>query len=348
VTRPLPHSREADVAANREARLSARQFIGLWYSALWRLLAGLPLAVGGAALAWQVPLPSQAVGNFMFMAIGVGLVGYGTYLSWRAFSFVADAITRTVTYVTAPIDSQVKTSSKGAKTYYMVVGPVRTQIYRRSTFEALPVGVNCHVYYTPGSKHLLSLEPATVDEPHPSLRFGGDPLHAWDRLRWTWIVPAVAVFGLAVGAHGAISAHPAHWGTISGRIVEYHETRGKGASHYFSIDKSSQEYDLGSLLGVSPPAPALDAYIGDAVDLYVNSDVPADVLAMRLRETLYAADLYSHPEHELEGMIWSGALIALVSAAVLAVFARVTFYRRQHPEAAMTDIEKRSRDAMRM
>ena len=97
MTRPLPHSREADVAANREARLSARQFIGLWYSALWRLLAGLPLAVGGAALAWQVPLPSQAVGNFMFMAIGVGLVGYGTYLSWRAFSFVADAITRTVT-----------------------------------------------------------------------------------------------------------------------------------------------------------------------------------------------------------------------------------------------------------
>jgi hypothetical protein len=348
VIRQLPHSREADVAANREARLSARQFVGLWYSGLWRVLTGLPMAVGGAALAWQVPFPSQARTSFIFMAIGVSLVGYGTYLSWRAFSFVGDAITRNVTYVTAAIDSQVKTSSKGAKTYYMVVGPVRTQIYRRSTFEALPVGVNCHVYYTPGSKHLLSLEPATADEPHPSLRFGGDPLHAWDRLRWTWFVPAMAVFGLAVGAHVMISAHPAHWETVSGRLVEYHETHGKGASRYFSIDSSSQEYNLSSLDGASTPAPALDAYVGDQVDLYVNSDDSADVLAIRLRETLYTADLYLHPEHQFEGTIWSGALIAVVSAAVLAIFTRVTLYRRKHPEAAMTDIEKRSRDAMRM
>jgi hypothetical protein len=180
------------------------------------------------------------------------------------------------------------------------------------------------------------------------LRFGGDPLHAWDRLRWTWFVPAMAVFGLAVGAHAIISAHPAHWGTISGRLVEYHETHGKGASRYFSIDTSSQEYNLSSLDTASSPAPALESYIGDPVDLYVNSDDSADVLAMRLRETLYAADLYIHPEHQFEGMIWSGAVIALVSAAVLAVFARVTSYRRKHPEEAMTDIEKRSHDAMRM
>lgn len=348
MTRPLPHSREADVAANREARLSARQTFGVWYSGLWRLLVGLPMAVFGAASSWQVPFPSQAVGNFMFTAIGVALMGYGIYLSWRAFSFVGDAITRKVSYVTAEVRSQMKTSSKGAKTYYMVVGPVRTQIYRKKTFDALPVGVDCHVYYTPGSKHLLSLEPATADEPHPSLQFGGDALHAWDRLRWTWFVPAVAVFGLAVGAHTMISAHPAHWGAISGRIVEYHETHGKGATGYFSIDSSSQEYNLSSLRGASPPAPALDSFIGDPVDLYVNSDDPADVLAMRLRETLYAADLYIHPEHESEGVIWSGAVIALMSAGVVAVFARVTFYRRENPEATMTDIEKRSRDATRM
>jgi hypothetical protein len=328
--------------------LSGRQTIGLWYSGLWRLLVGLPIAVGGAALAWQVPLPSRAFANFVFMGVGVGLGGYGTYLSWRAFSLVGDAITRKVSYVTAGIDSQVKTSSKGAKTYYMVVGPVRTQIYRRSTFEALPVGVNCHVYYTPGSKHLLSLEPATADEPHPSLHFGGDPLHAWDRLRWTWFVPAMAVFGLAVGAHAMVTAHPAHWETISGRLVEYHETHGKGASRYFSIDTSSQEYNLSSLDGASLSAPALDSYIGDPVDLYVNSEDSADVLALRLRETLYTADLYLHPDHEFWGIIWSGAWIAFVSAAVLGGFAWWTAYRRNHPEEALTDIEKRSHDAMRM
>jgi hypothetical protein len=345
---PLPHSREADVAANREARFSARQTFGLWYSGLWRLLAGLPMAVGGAALAWVVPFPSRGFTNFMFMAIGVGLVGYGTYLSWRAFSFAGDAITRNVTYTTAAISGDVKTSSKGAKTYYMVVGPVRTQIYRKKTFEELPVGVKCHVYYATGSLHLLSLELATADEPHPALRFGGDPQHAWDRLRWSWFVAAMSVFGLAVGVHAMTTAHPAHWGTISGRIIEYHETHGKGASRYFSIDSSSEEYNLSSIDGASSPAPALDSYIGDPVDLYVNSEDSTDVLALRLRETLYTADLYLHPDHQFWGIIWSGASIAVVSAAVLAVLAWWVADRRKHPEEAMTDIEKRSHDAMRM
>lgn len=327
--------------------MTGGQVLGLWYSGLWRLLVGFPLAAIAGAVGWGLPAPGAPVTNFFLMAAGIGFLGYGTYLSWRGFSFLGDAITRNVSYLTARLDGDVETSSKGAKTYFMVVGPVRTPI-RRKTFDALPVGERCHAYYTAGSLHLLSLEPATADEPHPSLRFGGDPLHAWDRIRWSVIVTAVAVFGFAVGAHSMISAHSAHWDTISGRIIEYHETTGKGASRYFSIDSSSQEYNLRSLDGASPPAPALDSYIGDSVDLYVSSDDSADVLAMRLRETLYAADLYLHPEHEFEGMIWSGALIAVISAAVLAIVAWVTLNRRKHPEAAMTDIEKRSHDAMRM
>jgi hypothetical protein len=349
VSDSLPHSREADVASNREARISARQLLGLWYSGLWRLIVGLPIAVIAAAVAWQVPLPSIAVANFFFMAIGIGLAGYGSYLLWRAFSFLGDAITRRVTYVTGPLDSQVKTSSKGAKSYFMSVGPVKAQIYRKNTFEALPVGLDCHVYYTAGSMHLLSIEPATAGEPHPSLlHFDGDPAHAWDRLRLSVLIPAVAVFGFAVGAHNIISAHPAHWATISGHIIEYHETHGKGAARYFSIDSSSQEYNLSSLENASPPAPPLDGYIGDSVDLYVNSDSGADILAMRLRETLYRADLYLYPEHQFWGMIWSGAWIAVLSAAVLAVLVWWTRYRRRNPAAAMTDIERRSHDAMHM
>jgi hypothetical protein len=345
----LPHSRETDVAANREARITARQLLGLWYSGLWRLIVGLPVTIGGAAIAWVVPFPTKSLLNFFFMALGVGVVGYGSYLSWRAISFLGDAITRRVTYVTGRLHSQVVTSSKGAKTYFMSVGPVKAQLWRKKTFEALPVGLDCHVYYTAGSVHLLTIEPATAGEPHPSLlSFGGDPFHAWDRLRWSWLVPAVAVFGLAAGTHAMISAHPAHWGTISGRIIEYHETHGKSASFYFSIDSSSQEYNLNSLEGASPPAPALDTYIGDPVDLYVNSDDPNDVLAMRLRETLYTADLYLYPDHQFWGMIWSGAPVALVSAAVLAVFAWQIAYRRKHPAREMTDIEKQSHAAMRM
>jgi hypothetical protein len=348
VSVPLPRSREADVAANREARLTGRQVVGLWYSGLWRLLVGFPLAVIAGAVAWQVPFPSQSVPSFLLMALAVGLVGYGTYLSWRAFSFIGDAITRNVTYITARLDGDVKTSSKGAKSYFMVLGPVRTQIYRKKTFDALPVGVNCHAYYTSGSLHLLSLEPATADEPHPSLRFGGDPQHAWDRLRWSWLVPAVAVFGLAVGAHAAISAHTTHWALVSGRIIEYHETHGKSTSRYFSIDASSEVYSLNTLHAASPPAPDLDSYIGDKVDLYINSDDAVEVLAMRLRETLYTSDLYLHPEHQFWGTIWSGSTIALISVAVMAVFAWGIAFNRKRPESEMTDIEKRSHAAMHM
>ena len=345
----LPHSREADVVANREAQISARQLLGLWYSGLWRLILGLPMAVGGAAVAWSVPVPSIALANFFVMALGVGFAGYGFYLSWRAVSFLGDAISRRVTYVTGRLHSQVKTSSKGAKSYYMSVGPVKAQLWRKKTFEALPVGLDCHVYYTAGSVHLLSIEPATAGEPHPSLlSFDGDPLHAWDRLRWSVLIPAAAVFGLAVGAHAMISAHPAHWGMISGHITEYHEVHGKSTSRYFSIDSSSLEYNLSSLHNASPPAPQLDGYIGDPVDLYVNLDDDSDVLAMRLRETLYAADLYLYPEHQFWGMIWSGAPIAVVSAAVLAGFAWLITYRRKHPVPEMTDIEQRAHEAMRM
>lgn len=345
----LPHSRESDIAANREARITWRQLLGLLYSGLWRLILGLPMAVGGAAVAWSVPVPSIALANFFVMALGVGFAGYGFYLSWRAVSFLGDAITRRVTYVTGLLHSQVKTSSKGAKSYYMSVGPVNAQLWRKKTFEALPVGLDCHVYYTAGSMHLLSMEPASTGEPHPSLlHFEGDPLHAWDRLRWSVLISAAAVFGLAVGAHAMISAHPAHWGMISGRITEYHESHGKSTSRYFSIDSSAQQYSLNSVYRGSPPAPELYNYVGDPVDLYVNLDDDTDVLALRLRETLYRADLYVYPEHQFWGMIWSGAPIAVVSAAVLGAFAWLIAYRRKHPVPEMTDIEKRSHEAMRM
>ncbi|HEV2035632.1 MAG TPA: hypothetical protein VGU71_15815, partial [Candidatus Dormibacteraeota bacterium] len=56
-------------------------------------------------------------------------------------------------------------------------------------------------------------------------------------------------------------------------------------------------------------------------DLYMDSDWSSYVLAMRLRGTLYAGDLYLHPEHQYWGMIYSGAPIALVSGAALVLFA---------------------------
>jgi hypothetical protein len=348
VSVPLPRSNEADVAANREARITGRQLLDLWYSGLWRLLIGLPIAGIGVAMSWGPPLPSIPVANFIVMAMGIGALGYGTYLSWRGFSFIGDAITRRVTYVTGQVGREEKIGFRGAKYYYMVVGPVKTLLYRRSTYEALPVGVDCHAYYVPGSGHLLSLEPATADEPHPALRFGGDAAHAWDRLRWSWLLVAVAIYGLGAGVYGTISAHSAHWGMISGRISEYHEVQVRSTTRYFHIESSSQQYALNSLDHASPPAPQLYDYVGDPVDLYVNADDASDVLAMRLRGTLYTSDLYIHPEHQFWGMLWSGAPIALVSAAFLALLVSGIIHLRKHPAQEMTDVEKRAHQAMHM
>ena len=302
----------------------------MWWSGLWRLIVGLPTASLGAGVTWGAPLPSIAPANFLFMAIGIGLLGCGAYLSWRGFSFVGDAITRRVTYVTGQLKGDIRTGSKGAKSYFMLVGPVRSRVWRRQTFDALPVGRVCNAYYTSGSGQLLSVEPATAGEPHPSLRFGGDSAHAWDRLRWSWLLIAVSAYGVVAGTYDTITAHPAHWGVVSGRTAEYHEVDVKSTTRYFHIDGSSQEYNLNSLDRASPPVPPLYNYVGDEVELYVNSDNQSNVLAMRLRGILFAADLYLHPEQQFWGMIWSGAPIALVSAVLLVVVIWGLAYERKH------------------
>jgi len=305
----LPFSREADVRANREARISARQQVGLWYSGLWRLLTGLPTAGIAVAVAWNP--------DFGAMLIGIGFVGAGLYLAWRGFSFLADAITGSLSYITGRITPETRTY-RGSTSYYMVVGPVKTQISRR-TYRALPAGLNCHMYYGSGSLHLLSLEPATAEEPHPSLRFGGDTAHSWDRLRWRVIVGAVAAFGLTAGAHAIATAHPAQTFLVSGPISDYQETTGKGAYRHIYLEGVSQQFSLDHLNSYSPPIPDLGSYIGSQVDLYVDADTPDQVLALRLRETLYAGDHYLHPEHQKDEMISAGSTIALLSGIVLAV-----------------------------
>src|SRR6267143_5413642 len=168
----LPHSSESDVAANREARFSGRQLLGLLNSAFWRLLFGLPLAAFGVLLAFSVT-------HWFFILVGLLALGFGAYLAWRGFSFLGDLITRNVSYVSGQLLGRI-TTYKGRDSYFMVVGQVKTQIWRKETYEALPFGQQFHAYYASGSLHLLSVEPASVAEPHPSLCFGGDASHAWD------------------------------------------------------------------------------------------------------------------------------------------------------------------------
>jgi hypothetical protein len=329
-SRPLPHSRPSDVAANRDARITGRQLLALLYSGTWRIVLGLPIAAIGVALAWAAPSSvgdagsSGAFGAIVFLLMGLGLLGLGAYVSWRGFSFLGDAVTRNVSYVTGRIDGETR-RYRGSTTRYMVIGPSKTRISRK-TYDALAMGRACHAYYASGSFHLLSLEPETEAEPHPALRFGGDAAHAWDRVRWPWLVGAVAAFGLAAGVNGVIMAHSMQTSTVSGSISSYRETHGRSASIYLSIEGDQTEYYLNQLDGI----PQLYSDTGQHVDLYINTDTVDKVVALRLGQTLYSADFYRHPEHQYWAMAGSGIAIFLLSGLTLAVMVWWKYWSRRH------------------
>ncbi|HEV2032808.1 MAG TPA: hypothetical protein VGU71_01200 [Candidatus Dormibacteraeota bacterium] len=345
----LPHSIETDIAVNRDARISGRQLLALVYSGLWRLVFGLPTAAVAAFLTWAAPRnapPLDGLGLFTLMAVGLVLLGLGAYVSWRGFSFLGDALTGKVSYVTGRVQRRFR-EYRGSKSYYMVIGPVWTRILLKKTYDALPGGLECFAYYAPGSLHLLSIEPATAAEPHPSLTFGGDAAHAWDRLRWPWMIAAVAAFGLAAGVNDVVIAHPAQTSVVSGTIGEYYVTGGRSQSRYLLLSGSTTEYRVNSLDSASPrPLPALYGYAGVTVDLYVSTDSGNTVLALRMGQTFYKSDLYLHPEHQYWAMMVAGVAIAGLSAPTFAWFVFWIYWQRTHPLPVLTDVQQRAREAL--
>src|SRR5258708_12310157 len=89
--------------------------------------------------------------------------------------------------------------------------------------------------------------PGTEGGPQADLSFGGDAAHAWDRLRWKWLVGAVAVFGLVAGSNGVVIAHPAQMSTVSGSISAYQEIYGKSTSRYLYLEGDQTQYSLNHL-----------------------------------------------------------------------------------------------------
>jgi hypothetical protein len=135
-------------------------------------------------------------------------------MSWRGVCFLVDAITRQVAIVTARVDRDITYSSRSGNFYYMVVGPVKTWIAPKA-FDALPVGLLCHAFFSPCSLHLLSIEPATASDASPSERLSGADAYAWARFRWGRFFAALAAFGLAAAIHYAIIGHPASGAAIA-------------------------------------------------------------------------------------------------------------------------------------
>ena len=165
---------DEDIAFNRDGRLSPRQRRQLLWSATWRLVLGGAISVV-AALVGAITLDSA-------LAILVALAGllYGLYFTWIGFATMVDATAGAVAYVTAPLKTR---EFRGRSVNYFVdVGPI-TKRLKRNAFASIRSGDTYHLYYAPGCRTLLSLEPAAASEPLPAHAFGSDSAHTWERLR---------------------------------------------------------------------------------------------------------------------------------------------------------------------
>jgi hypothetical protein len=304
----------ADLAANRDGRLSGGQAGRLWWSGLWRVLLGAALTVFGAF---------AAVLSDWFVLAGIGLVslGVGLYLTWAGFAFMADAATIDVAWLAGRLDRRI-VRGKNSVTYYAVIGPVEKSI-SRVHYDMLPVGAQCNLYYAPGCRSLLSIEPADAGQPRPGHPFGADSAHAWDRLRMRWVILTVAAFGLFAGGHIMVDAHPARPFVVSGTVASYYETVHKGnVTRHLLMAGDSTDYTPDSPDSYTPAVPSFDALVNQQVALYVNQGT-VDVIALRAAgDTLYAGDYYLHPQNQLYWTVAGGLALALVSLVAFLIAGR--------------------------
>ena len=325
----------ADLAANRDGRLGPGQVPRLVWSGVWRLLVGAALGVASLAITLAllgVPLASVAT---------LLLAGFGLVLTWQGFGFVVDAIEGGVAFVTAPLEPRVVRGK--STTYYAGCGPVSKTISAR-TYDELPRGLTCHLYYAPGSRSLLAIEPSSESEPKPAHPFGPDSAHVWDRLRVSWVAITIGVVGILVGVQGIATAHPAHAIAVEGTVAGYSETHGKSTHRYLYMTGDPSAYTPYAEDSYGPPVPSFDSLTGRSVVLYVNEGT-RDVLAINDGEQLHASDWYLYPDHqtrfEIETSAITVAIWFLVAAAgVVAIVygPRIAARARQSAQVAPPQI----------
>jgi hypothetical protein len=313
-----------DLAANRAGGLSSSQYSRLRSSGAWRLVVGPPVLVVAAVLAFEI-------GFALFAIFALVAAGFGLYLTWRGFAFTTDAHQGEVAYLTGMMSRRMVRGRYGP-TYWAAVGPVSRRI-TWIAYNSLPEAMSCHLYYAPGCRDLLSVEPASAEEPKPDHPFGPDSAHAWDRLRWSWVLLTIGALGVLIGAHTVAIAHPAHPIRVGGTISNYVETHGKSTSRSLYLDNDPQSYTPDEEDLYSPPVPAFGSLIGSEVVLYVDEGT-RNVIALDTGDQLYAGDWYLHPEHETALDAANGAVTAGASViAIIVGIGFIVFGRRRAAEA---------------
>ena len=311
---------DADLAANRDGRLSPGQVTRLTWSGIWRLILGPALAIGSVVVALAA-FTDNAIGT----AFALFFAAIGLFLTWVGFAYLADAVDGQVAFVTGRLGCTVvrgKTTS-----YYANVGPVRKGISSRA-YDALP-RIGCHLYYAPGCRSLLSIEPSSESEPKPAHPFGPDSAHVWDRIRGSWVAIVVGVLGLGIAVYGAAVAHPAQPVRVDGTVSDYYETHGKSGTHRHLILSDGSEYAPQSEDSYSPPLDSFANLAGKEIVIYVDKGTD-NVIAISDGDQLHVGDWYSHPDHEKTYDLANAGLSGLAGLGILAGgIAAIVIGRRQ-------------------
>jgi hypothetical protein len=306
---------DADLAANRDGDIGAGQKAKMVWSGIWRLVVGPPTAIIGVVV-------TQITDNALAMLLGLVIAGFGLYVTWRGFAFLTDTIVARVAYVTGPIRTKV-VRGKNSVSYFAEIGPVSKRVSYQA-YSSLPAGTSVHLYYAPACRSLLSVEPANIDQPRPDHPFGPDSAHAWNRLRWSWVVITVGAVGLLVGVHAATLAQPVHAVSIETTVADYIETHGKSTTRHLYIANDPDYYTPKNESAYDPVAPDFYSIIGRPVVIYTDKG-SREIIAFRIGGILYSTDWYLHPEHKTIFEAANGAIVAVLS--VLAIVAGVVGVR---------------------
>lgn len=312
---------DQDLAANRDGRLGQGQVPRLMWSGAWRLI------VGPAVLIFSLALAVSAVDYALAAVVILVFAGLSLFLTWLGFAFLVDAIDGRVAFVTGLL--QPNMVSGKTTSYYADCGPVH-KLISHSAYEALPRGLTCHLYYAPGSRSLLSIEPASEGEPKPDHPFGPDSAHVWDRVRVSWVAITIGVLAVLFSVHSATVAHPARPVPVGGTVSDYREYHGKSTHRELYLGSDPGAYTPYAEDSYSPPAPSFGTLIGKELVLYVN-DGTRDVLAINDGDGLYASDWYLNPEHQRESEVDQAVIAGLISLFVMAAGVVGLFYRRLFP-----------------
>lgn len=299
---------DADLAANRAGVFAGGQKGRLLWSGVWRLIVGPPLAVAGVVIALASDNALVMIGGLLVSAIAL-------YVAWRGFAFLTDSIVAKVAFVTGPLHKKL-VRGKNSVSYYAVIGPVSKRI-SSGAYNSLPDGENCHLYYAPACRSLLSVEPATSTEPMPDHPFGPDSAHAWNRLRWSWVAITVGAVGLLIGTHAATLAQPVHLVSHETTVSNYVETHGKSTTRRMYLAEDPDPFTPQSESSYDPTAPDFYSLIGKPIVVYTDT-ASHDILAFRIDGVAYTTDWYAHPEHKTIFEAVNGAITVVLSLLAIA------------------------------